>query len=126
MPRTNTAVSVALIAAAGAVIAAIVQFYPWHHPAQGPAAGHERVVVLSGAVVDETSNQGIPLASISIAGRPESYSTENTGNFRIVFPPDFPTDGSVRVRVAKTGYAPNDMSYSLPSEGNVIIMHRDK
>jgi hypothetical protein len=125
MPRTDTAVTVAIIATAGVVIAAVVQFYPWHRPAPD-SLPHKASLVLSGAVVDGTTNQGIPLASISIAGHPQSYSTENTGNFRIVFPPDFPADGSVRVRVEKTGYAANDMSYGLPSEGNVIILQREK
>jgi hypothetical protein len=126
MTRNNPAVRVAIIAATGAVIAALVQFYPWRRPVTIPPPLHKAALVLSGTVVDESTNQGIPLASISIAGRPESYSTENTGNFRMVFPPDFPVDGSIRVRVEKTGYAANDMSYALPSEGNVIILHKNK
>src|SRR5215472_7960789 len=40
-------------------------------------------LVVAGRVVDEVSNDPIGQAAVTIAGRPESYITEDNGNFRI-------------------------------------------
>jgi hypothetical protein len=61
---------------------------------------------MSGYVVDEDTNDGVPQAEIAVAGELSSTITDDTGAFRISLeqggkPGD---EGPITVRVSKNGY----------------------
>jgi hypothetical protein len=63
--------------------------------------------MIAGRVVDSSTSAGVSHASISLAGRTETYLTDDNGNFRIRLSAPFPNEG-VRLQVKKGGCAPLD------------------
>jgi hypothetical protein len=121
--KSTTAVTVAIITGLGAILVALIQFHPWTSHSPELVRDHKQLL-LSGAVIDEATSTPIEYAEISLVGRPESYATEDTGNFQITLPPDFAEGTTVRVRVTKAGYASADRSFVVPSEGVVIAVQK--
>jgi hypothetical protein len=123
MPKSSTtAVTVAIITGLGAILVALIQFHPWTKHSQ--EVQNHKQLILSGAVIDEATNRPIEYAEISLVGRPESYATEDNGNFLITLPSDFVEGATVRVRVTKMGYVSADRSFVVPSEGIVIAVQK--
>src|SRR5436189_5162216 len=90
-----------IIAGAAAIVVALIGIYPQVRNQQNEA-------VVAGIVVDQSTKKGIGQAMITIAGRTEQYTTEDSGNFRI----DLQTGAAKRLRlhVSKPGFEPLDMS----------------
>lgn len=105
---------VALVSAGAIVVAAIIGIYP--------AIRTSSDVSIGGIVVDQHTNQGIPQASIVIAGRAQQYVTEDSGNFKIVIPRESPR--SVRLHVTKNGFLPLDMSVEVPAESLILQLRK--
>src|ERR1700687_3616339 len=84
----------------------------------------QRLLGVARRAVDESSNEPIQQAALTISGRPESYVSEDNGNFRITIQPGMITDRSVRIRVGKEGYVAWDRSVGVPVENLVIQMRR--
>jgi hypothetical protein len=80
-------------------------------------------LVVAGRVVDEVSNDPIGQAAVTIAGRPESYITEDNGNFRIELDRSAAISHRVRIQVSKNSYAIWDRSIDVPGE-NLIVQWR--
>ena len=89
---------------------------------QHDSAGANVEQVISGIVVDQITNEGIGHASIALAGRTETYVTEDTGNFRIDLPAE--TKGRIRLRVSKDGFATLDRSVEPPVENLVLQLRK--
>jgi len=118
----NFTVKAAYITTGGVILAAIIAglLNPswWKHEDDSPH------LVVAGTVVDEKSNESIGQAIISLAGRTETYVTEDNGNFRIKLHGSPPGDGRVRLHVTKPGYLPYDGAVTPPEENFVIPLKR--
>ena len=79
-------------------------------------------IVINGMVVDRDTNRGIPQAAIYAVGRPEQYTTEDNGNFRINLLPDTPK--LVRLHVTKPGFLPLDQSIEAPADGIILQLQK--
>src|ERR1039458_265192 len=109
MAQKNPAVKVAVIGAAAVILAALLTAIlnpSWWKPDSSSAP--KTSLTIAGRVVDQGTNLGVGQAAISIVGRAETDVTEDNGNFRINLQPPIPKDGTVRIHVVKTGYAPGD------------------
>jgi len=109
MAQKDSATRAALIGAGAVILAAVIAGIlnpSWWKPDASPAPGD--TLTIAGRVVDQATNLGIGQASISIVGRAETDVTIDNGNFRINLKPPIPKDGTVRLHVVKTGYAPGD------------------
>jgi len=78
---------------------------------------------VAGTVVDIQTNQPVPQAQITVAGRPESYVSEDNGNFRLDFTPKS-SIGHVRIRVAKKGYRTYDASVTPPLNDLIVQLQK--
>ncbi len=108
------AVIASIIAGTAVIVAALIGIYPHIRNQQSEA-------VVAGIVVDQSTKKGIGQATITIAGRTEQYTTEDSGNFRI----DLQTGAPKRLRlhVSKPGFEPLDMSVA-PSEGLYLQLRK--
>jgi len=70
------------------------------------------------------TNQSIGQAVLSLAGRTETYVTEDNGNFRIELHGTFPENGRARLHVTKQGYAPYDATITPPTESLIVPLKR--
>ena len=119
MQKRDKTIAAAWIGFAGLIIAAIITvvFGPaWWRPVSAPS----QPLVIAGTVVDQVSNLGIGQATISLAGRTETYLTEDNGNFRIELRRLPSDDQHIRVHVTKDGYRPADETVT-PTAENLII-----
>jgi hypothetical protein len=113
----KSAIIVASIGAAGVIIAAVIQIYPaLLHPEKDTTA------VVAGIVVGEGTNKGIGQATITLAGRPEKYVTEDNGNFRIEIRAKIPE--SLRLHVDKAGFLPLDTTTQVPAADLVLQLRK--
>lgn len=116
--------TIAYIGAAALIIAAIITGFLnpswWGHESE-PA---KSLLVIAGTVVDGKTNDAIGQAILSIAGRTETYVTEDNGNFRIKLHSSLPGDGRVRLHVTKPGYMPYDGAVTPPEEDFIIPLKR--
>lgn len=124
----SNAVRAAWITAAAvlvaAVIGAILQPSWWRHDvATAPTLTSSPSFTIAGTVVDQTSNQGVGQALVSIEGRAETDVTEDNGNFRIDLRGDLPSDDRVRIHITKDGYLPLDQS-TRSSERLTVLLKR--
>lgn len=116
--------AVAVVAAISAITVAWIQFRP---PRQQKVFQPELAAqyFVAGRVIDPLLNAPVGHASISLAGRTESYVTEDNGNFRLAVKKDaIELGGVVRVHVSKDGYVAVDMTVSPPVENVIILMRR--
>jgi hypothetical protein len=102
------------ITAISAIIVAVIQFYPF----RSSSNQKETEMVFSGTVVEQNTNRPIGQAEISVVGVDQHYFSEDNGNFRL----QIRSQEIVRIRVCKPGYKVADISYELPSEGNIIVL----
>lgn len=111
-----------------AIAVALIEFQPWKKPIMPfeertlPSSTFKKAL-LSGAIVDEDTNNSISQAEISIVGKNDHYYSERNGNFKINISviDSIPT---VRIRVSKSGYHTSDISYDLPTEGVIIQLSK--
>jgi hypothetical protein len=84
-------------------------------------------LILAGTVVDESSDNPIGQAIVSLVDENSQELArelaEDNGNFRLDLTGKF-KGSSVRIHVAKSGYAPADRRADLPAEGLKIQLHR--
>jgi hypothetical protein len=78
--------------------------------------------MIAGRVIENATNVGVGQASISLAGRPETYLTDDNGNFRINVVAPFPKDG-VRLQVKKAGCSTVDEVVRPPAENLMLELH---
>ncbi len=91
------------------------KFQPWKSEPRSD-------LIVAGRVVTEDTNAPVPQAQISVAGRTESYVTEDNGNFSIRLDPGLGADATVRIRVQKRGFEPVDRTISSPATDVIIQM----
>lgn len=124
MTGDKHSVRTAIIGAVGLILAAIIgavlqpSWWKSEH-----ASNALSTWVIAGAVVDQATNQGIGQATISIVGRAETFVTEDNGNFRIELRANLPTNGTVRIHVAKPGYLQYDGT-TAPTETLIIQLRK--
>lgn len=111
----RSTIIVAIIGAAAAIIAALIQIYP-------SLRNQNTEATIAGIVVDQSTNRGVAQATVTLAGRTEQYVTEDSGNFRIKLRSDAPK--SLRLHVTKTGFEPLDMSIESPADNLVLPLRR--
>jgi hypothetical protein len=104
------------IPAAAVVIAAWIQYRP--QPKPPVIETNDATAVIAGTILDENGN-GLSGAEITLSGRNESYSSETSGNFRIVLKKK-PAEADVRMLVSKKGFITQDRGVTPPVE-NLII-----
>ena len=75
--------------------------------------------LIAGRVVDGSTSAGLSHASISLAGRSESYLTDDNGNFRIRLGSPVPSEG-VRLQIKKAGCDPRDQVVRPPVENLML------
>jgi TIR domain-containing protein len=85
-----------------------------------PAVVQSRPLVVAGTVVDQSTKLGVGQATISLAGRTETYVTEDNGNFRIELRGQSGDNQRVRIHATKDGYQAADES-ATPTAENLII-----
>lgn len=107
---------IAAVITAVAVIIAPFITAPWWHD----VLTRSQRLVIAGAVVDQDTNRGIGQAAISLAGRTDTYVTEDNGNFRIELNGQSAENQRVRIHVTKDGYQPADEGVT-PTAENLII-----
>jgi CarboxypepD_reg-like domain len=123
MTRRNPAVTAAIIGAAALIIAAIIGALlqpSWRRPEPHPKTD----LVIAGTVVDQATNEAIGQAVLSIVGRTEMDVTNDNGNFRIHLHETPSQNGTARLHVAKSGYAPYDATVQPPTEGLIVQLKR--
>lgn len=118
MARRNSVIIAAVIAALGGIIAAILQPGWWRFERNSKTD-----FVIAGRVVDQTTNEGLGQANLSVAGRSENYLSEDNGNFRIELRGTLPENGRARLLVTKPGYAPHDEAV-MPTESLIIALKK--
>jgi hypothetical protein len=125
MASKGSTIIVAVIGAVALIVAAAVGAIlqpSWWRSDSTPAPRNSSTI--AGRVVDQRTNVGVGQASVSIVGRPETDVTVDDGNFRINLQAPAPKEGTVRIHVAKTGYAPSDV-ITTPTE-TLIVQLRQK
>ncbi|WP_353064587.1 hypothetical protein RBB77_02320 [Tunturibacter psychrotolerans] len=86
----------------------------------GVAAAPDEALVIAGTVVDQSTNMGIGQATIVIDGQSSSFTSEDTGNFRIALPGI--NRDPVRLSVTKNGYFKVDQSVIPPTHALILQM----
>jgi hypothetical protein len=102
-----------ILAPLSPIIIACIQFHPWSNSILNSQKDKKHEYYLAGTVVDETTNESISQAEVTVVGRNEQYITESNGNFRIPFKDSV---GYVRIRIEKKNFRTIDKSYNLPTE----------
>ena len=82
-----------------------------------------RRVILAGTIVDQSSNEPIGQAIVSLSDGSAHYASEDNGNFSLDLTGKVKESEKVRVRVTKDGYAPYDGIVGVPTERFVIPLH---
>jgi len=118
----RTKIIVSIIGAAGLIGAAYLPFLPWNKKATDTFKSTKEYII-SGMVIDESTNKGISQAEISIVGRNENDYTQENGNFKLVLRDSL---DQVRIRVTKRNYLPYDKSYNIPNDNIIIQMTYNK
>jgi hypothetical protein len=109
-----TPIRVALIGAAGAIIAALIAAGVFNK-----ASKQE----IRGRVVEEDTRTPIPYAHVTLVGRNENYTADDLGNFKIQLQGS--TDSSeVRVTISKQGYITADRGITPPQTNWVIELKK--
>jgi hypothetical protein len=122
MAKRSPTITVAIIGAVGVIVAAVISAIL--QPSWWRSEPHPRMdLAIAGTVVEESTNEGVGQASLSIVGRAESYVTEDNGNFRIEVKSAVPMDRVVRLHVVKKGYLPYDGT-TTATENLVIELAR--
>jgi Carboxypeptidase regulatory-like domain len=124
MANKDSAIKVAVITAIGVILAAATTALlnpSWWQSERARAQITDSII--AGRVVDERTNRAIGQASVSIVGRSETGVSADNGNFRISLRPPLPKDGTVRLQVAKPGYAPWDQP-TTPTEKLVVQLRQ--
>ena len=112
---------VAVIGAVGLVVASLIGIIPsFRHASSIP----DTTVVIAGTVVDSVTNAAVGQATVSLAGRSESYQTEDNGNFRIEIKAPSKSNQQLRIRVAKSGYKTSDEAIVPPIETLIIPLQK--
>src|SRR5687768_3230655 len=88
--ESRTTIIVTVITVVGGIIVAIINLNPFSdkkkiEDSSPPSVYTKQNKILSGTVVDGSTNSSIPQAFVSIVGRNENYTTQDDGNFRISF-----------------------------------------
>jgi hypothetical protein len=92
-------------------------------PAQnGPPPPKSTQTVIAGRIIEAATKVGVGQAGISLAGRPETYLTDDNGNFRINVIAPFPKDG-VRLQVKKASCSTVDEVVRPPAENLMLELH---
>jgi len=106
-----------LIPALAAVTVAVIGKYNFPFLKGNKIEETKSQMIIAGIVVDEVTNANITLAEITLAGRNEQCSTDQSGNFKIVLKDSL---SEVRIRVHKANYMPYDKTFNLPND-NIFI-----
>jgi len=114
--NNRTKIIVAIIAAVGLIAAAYIQFFPWNKKINDNNKLRQEYII-SGTVIDESTNLSISQAEVSVIGRNEIDYTQQNGNFKLLIKDSV---DHVRIRVTKRNYLSYDKAYDIPS-GNIII-----
>lgn len=123
MARKNPAITVALITALSVIIAAVVGAILQPSWWRGEPQPKTAALVIAGTVVDQATNQGVGQAVLLIAGRAETYVTEDNGNFRLDIRGTLEGERA-RLHVAKQGYAPYDGTVMPPTESLIVPLRK--
>ncbi len=83
----------------------------------------ERRMIVAGTVVDQSTNDPIGHAVVSLADGTEEYSSEGNGNFILDLTGKANESEKVRIHVTKNGYTPDDETVAVPTSGFVIPLH---
>jgi len=84
-----------------------------------PLKSPQALPVIAGRVIDASTNAGVSHAGISLSGRPETYLTDDNGNFRVRMVAPFPNEG-VRLQVKKAGCVTLDQVVRPPAENLML------
>lgn len=123
MANKNPVIVAAIIGALAVVIAAVIGAIL--QPSWWQTEPHPKTdLVIAGTVVDQKTNQGMGQAILSIAGRAETYVTEDNGNFRIELHGGLKGNASARLHISKEGYVPYDGTVEPPTESLIVPMRR--
>jgi len=76
--------------------------------------------VIAGRVVDQTSGDSVPGATLSVTGTAKAGVSESNGNFTLRLGSEALPEKPVRLHVEKYGYAPYDQSVA-PGEHELIV-----
>ncbi len=118
----RASVKAAIIGAVGLIVAAAIgaMLQPsWWRPGPQPRTN----LVIAGTVVDQSTNQAVGQAVLSVVGRTEKYVTEDNGNFRLEL--QLPVaDGRVRIHATKNGYIPYDATVTPPTESLIVPLRK--
>jgi len=112
----KTKIIVAVIGAIAIIAASTMPFLPWNKKTPQGVTSIKQYN-LSGTVVDQSSNESVARAQISIVGRNEAYYSEQNGNFNLDFMDSL---AKVRIRVVKEGYQTFDHSYNISNTPIII------
>ena len=80
-------------------------------------------LVIAGTVVDQ-KNTGVGQAEITVIGQKDVFTSEDSGNFRIVLQTGSGPVQRLRLSVAKSGYQPLDTSVLPPVENLILILRK--
>lgn len=80
----------------------------------------ERRMIVAGTIVDQSNNNPIGQAEVSLSDGSVRYTSEDNGNFILDLTGKVRESEKVRVRVMKAGYLPFDKTVGVPTEGFVI------
>jgi hypothetical protein len=122
MRNPGTQLIVTIIGSIAAIFVAIIQFQPWKQDSS-PEKSNRLPQQIAGRVVDQTNNNPIKGAEITVTGRAESAISEDNGNFRISIP-NLAQGEIVRISTIKSGYITADRSTSIPAENLIILLKR--
>lgn len=122
-PAQKTQLTVAIIGAIALVIAALIGKCSFPSIKDSKAEVARPQTIVAGIVVDEATNGNINLAEITLVGRNEQCSTDQSGNFKIILKDSLP---EVRIRVHKADYLPYDKTFNLPNDNIFIQLKKNK
>jgi hypothetical protein len=80
----------------------------------------QEIPVVAGTIVDQVTNLGIGQATIAIDGESSTYTSDDTGNFRILLPAKH--FDRVRLSVTKNGYRQADQLVTPPTHDLILQM----
>jgi hypothetical protein len=108
--------SLLIAAVVSLVVLLAAVFVSWDHIP-------ETHLIVEGTVVDETSNDGIGQALISLSGGDKSCTSVDNGNFQMDLTGEVKESQRVRIHVTKDGYKPYDGTVVVPTHDFVVLLH---
>jgi hypothetical protein len=86
-------------------------------------AGRGHRLIMAGTIVDESSDEPIGQAVVSLADGSVRGDSEDNGNFRLDLTGRASMSQSVRIKVTKNGYLPVDAVVGVPTEDFIVKLH---